>query len=393
MKLLLGTTLFVLQVLTMQSQELLKTMKDFPDTGQNTGYTNVFGEDADYTIYPPNYSDMNNGIVLDKVTGLQWQKADAGEMTYEQAIVYADTSTLGGFTDWRLPNPLEAYSITLLSKNRPPLDLTAFAPSTAEYWWTNLPQYNDASKIWVTNAGGGIGNHLKKETISAGGTNKIHTRIIRDASAPEILSEVHVRTMYGSIIDKRTNLEWFATPSPDSITWEQALQFSEQSNMGSHDDWRMPNIKELFSLTSQAHSSPSIHPIFGITSANTMYWSSTTLLNQNDKAWYMDSRYGITTYAVKTQRLKVIMVRNAQSISAIEESSPESAMYTHNNVISVNVNHQQNSIDVFDILGNRILTASNQSHEWHSPILSSGIYFIQLKDGTTIQTYTAIIAP
>jgi len=393
MKSLLGFTLFVLQVLTIQSQEIRKTMKDFPDTGQNTGYTNVFGEDADYTIHAPSYTDLNNGIVLDTVTGLQWQKTDAGEMTYEQAIIYADTSTLGGFSDWRLPSPLEAYSITLLSKNRPPLDLTAFAPSTAEYWWTHLPQYNDASKVWVTNAGGGIGNHLKKETISAGGTKKIHTRIVRDASAPEIISEVYTQTMYGSIIDKRTNLEWFATPSPDSIPWEQALEFSEQSNMGSHDDWRMPNIKELFSLTSQAHSSPSIHPIFGITSTNTMYWSSTTLSNQSDKAWYMDSRYGITTYAVKTQRLKVIMVRNAQSISAVEESSMESMMHTHDNVISVKVNHQQNTINVFDILGNRILTASNQSHEWQSPALSSGIYFILLNDGNTVQSYTAIIAP
>lgn len=393
MKLLLGTTLFVLQVLTMQSQELLKTMKDFPDTGQNTGYTNVFGEDADYTIYPPNYSDMNNGIVLDKVTGLQWQKADAGEMTYEQAIVYADTSTLGGFTDWRLPNPLEAYSITLLSKNRPPLDLTAFAPSTAEYWWTNLPQYNDASKIWVTNAGGGIGNHLKKETISAGGTNKIHTRIIRDASAPEILSEVHVRTMYGSIIDKRTNLEWFATPSPDSITWEQALQFSEQSNMGSHNDWRMPNIKELFSLTSQAHSSPSIHPIFGITSANTMYWSSTTLLNQNDKAWYMDSRYGITTYAVKTQRLKVIMVRNALTASSIEENSNQTTVCAYNDVISVKVHNPQIHILMFDILGNRIQIRDTQSNVWQSSSLSPGVYFIQIKDGDLLQSYKAVITP
>ncbi|MFM7158415.1 MAG: DUF1566 domain-containing protein, partial [Bacteroidota bacterium] len=87
-------------------------------------------------------------------------------MTHEQALLYADTATLGGFTDWRLPSPLEAYSIFNFSKNRPPLDMTAFSPSTAEYWWTNLPQYNDATKVWVTNAGGGIGNHLKKETIS-----------------------------------------------------------------------------------------------------------------------------------------------------------------------------------------------------------------------------------
>ena len=375
------------------AQEVRKTIKDLPDTGQNTGYTNVPGEDADYSINPPNYTDLKNGIILDNMTGLQWQQTDAGEMTHEQAIMYADTCTLGGFTDWRLPSPLEAFSIIIFNRNKPPLDITAFSTSTAEYWWTNSVQYNDATKVWVTNAGGGIGNHLKKETISAGGTKKFHARVVRDASIPEILSEVYTQTMYGSIIDKRTNLEWFATPSPDSMTWEQALQFSEQSNMGSHDDWRMPNIKELFSLTSQAHSSPSIHPIFGITSANTMYWSSTTLSNQTDKAWYMDSRFGITTYAVKTQKLKVIAVRNVLNASSIEENSNQSIVCAHNDVISVKVHNPKIHIHMFDILGNRFQMHDTQSNVWHSSSLSPGVYFIQIKDGDLLQSYKAVITP
>ncbi|MFZ9815156.1 MAG: DUF1566 domain-containing protein, partial [Candidatus Kapaibacteriota bacterium] len=130
------------------AQETRKTMKDLPDTGQNTGYTTVPGEDADYSIHPPSYTDLQNGIVIDNVTGLYWQKTDAGEMTHEQAMMYADTATLGGFTDWRLPSPLEAYSIIIFTKNKPPLDLTVFSASTAEYWWTNLAQYNDATKVW-----------------------------------------------------------------------------------------------------------------------------------------------------------------------------------------------------------------------------------------------------
>jgi adenylyl- and sulfurtransferase ThiI len=177
------------------------------------------------------------------------------------------------------------------------------------------------------------------------------------------------------------------------MTWEQALQFSEQSNMGSHDDWRMPNIKELFSLTSQAHSSPSIHPIFGITSANTIYWSSTTLSNQTDKAWYMDSRFGITTYAVKTQRLKVIAVRNALNVSSIEENSNQSIVCAHNDVISVKVHNPQIHIHIFDIIGNLIQMHDTQSNVWHSSSLSPGVYFIQIKDGDLLQSYKAVITP
>lgn len=393
MKTFLHTLFITVLVFNIQAQEIRKTIKELPDTGQTLGYTNTPGEDADYSINVPSYTVINGGIVLDNVTGLQWQKADAGEMTHEQAIIYADTCTLGGFTDWRLPSPLEAYSITILSKNKPPLDLSAFATSTAEYWWTNLPQYNDATKVWVTNAGGGIGNHLKKETISAGGTKKIHTRVVRDAITPEVLVQAYVRTDYGSIIDKRTNLEWFPTPSPDSITWEQALQFAEQSTAGSHDDWRMPNIKELFSLASQSHSSPSIDPIFGIKTINTMYWSSTTLSNQTDKAWYMDSRYGITTYALKTQRLKVIPVRNANMTSAIKEESTPVNIFIHGSMISIQASRPFQSVRIHDILGNCIHEEIIASSECNWQAESPGFYVLIIHDGERMSSYPILISP
>lgn len=375
------------------AQEIRKTIKELPDTGQNTGYTNIFGEDADYAINPPSYTALNNGIVLDNVTGLQWQQTDAGEMTYEQAVLYADTCALGGFTDWRLPSPLEAYSIVHFNRNKPPLNISYFSSSTAEYWWTNSVQYNDPTKVWVTNAGGGIGNHLKKETISAGGTKKIHARVVRDVNLPPLIQSTYIRTDYGSIIDMRTNLEWFASPSSDSITWEQGLQFAEQLNAGSHDDWHMPNAKELFSLTSQTHSSPSVDPIFGITIGNSMYWSSTTFSNQTEKAWYMDSRYGITTYALKTQRLKVIAVRKVQTANSIDEYIGKSTIQVHDHIISIKVTHPNDSISLFDMLGNRIFSGNIQSREWQSSSLSPGAYFIHIQDGETFHTCTALISP
>ena len=375
------------------AQEIRKTMKDLPDTGQNTGYTTVPGEDADYSIHPPSYTDLQNGIVIDNVTGLYWQKTDAGEMTHEQAMMYADTATLGGFTDWRLPSPLEAYSIIIFTKNKPPLDLTVFSASTAEYWWTNLAQYNDATKVWVTNAGGGIGNHLKKETISAGGTKKFHARIVRDASIPPILPAQYIRTDYGTVIDLKTNLEWFTNPSPDSMNWEQALQFAEQSIAGTHDDWHMPNAKELFSLTSQAHSSPSIHPIFGITTSNTMYWSSTTLQNQTDKAWYMDSRYGITTYAFKTQRLKVLPVRNANTANGIVESKTLSPIHTIHNSIFIKDLQSNDRICIYDMLGQCIMSECAESNDWQSPTLPIGAYLINIIHQQHVQSGFVIISP
>ncbi|MEY4315343.1 MAG: hypothetical protein RI977_720 [Bacteroidota bacterium] len=92
-------------------QSVYRTLKKLPDTGQYLSYTSTYGEDNDYAINPPNLKVSNSTMVYDSVTTLLWQLSDGGEMTFDQAITYCDTLTLGGFTDWRLPSPAEAYSI------------------------------------------------------------------------------------------------------------------------------------------------------------------------------------------------------------------------------------------------------------------------------------------
>ena len=56
-----------------------------PDTGQNTHYTTTPGEDADFIINPPTFTDNGDGTITDNNTGLMWQKTDGGEMTFETA--------------------------------------------------------------------------------------------------------------------------------------------------------------------------------------------------------------------------------------------------------------------------------------------------------------------
>lgn len=155
-------------------------MDKLPDTGQSKSYTDTLGEDSDYTINAPELIDNLDGTITDKITGLMWQKVDGGEMTHSSALQYADSLTLGSFTDWRLPIAFEIYSIQNLQVNNPALNTTYFTKSNAEYWWTSDLQVNDNSRVWVSNAGGGIGNHLKSETISAGGTKRYHARAVRN---------------------------------------------------------------------------------------------------------------------------------------------------------------------------------------------------------------------
>ena len=58
------------------------------------------------------FVDNNNGTVSDKATGLVWQQSDSLKgLNWQQALQYAQESTLGGYNDWRLPNAKELQSI------------------------------------------------------------------------------------------------------------------------------------------------------------------------------------------------------------------------------------------------------------------------------------------
>ena len=107
--------IFLFTINSSSGQSIVKTMKNLPDTGENVSYTATNGEDNDYMINPPFFLLNGNGIVTDTMTGLMWAQADAGEMTFERALNYCDTITLGGYTNWRLPLPHEAFSIQNLS--------------------------------------------------------------------------------------------------------------------------------------------------------------------------------------------------------------------------------------------------------------------------------------
>lgn len=295
-------------------------MLRLPDTGQSQGFTGTFGEDADYTINPPFFQINDDGTAADTVTGLLWQRTDGGEMTFENAETYCAALTLGGYTDWRLPTAQEAFSMLNHGTSNPALNLAVFPNSGAEYWWTSEKQAGNNSKIWATNAGGGIGNHPKNETLSAGGTKRFHVRAVRDMQAPALIAFRFSENGDGAITDNLTHLVWQKTPAPDSMTWENALVFAENLALSGSDDWRLPNIKELQSLNDESLANPSVDPAFFPEIGLKKYWSGTSLPNQPTKAWYLDTHFGITTYELKTRKLNVFCVRGNGSIPVSDQA-------------------------------------------------------------------------
>lgn len=376
---------FLVNTIYSSGQQAERTMLRLPDTGLNTSYTSTYGEDNDYQINTPFFLINGDGTVTDTITGLMWQQNDGGEMTIEQAVTYCDTLTLGGYTDWRLPNAHESFSILNLQFVNPALNPSIFQITNAEYWWTSDKQWNDTTKIWVTNAGGGIGNHQKSETISAGGTKRFHARAVRQPMNTERYASRFLQHPDGTITDQVTGLIWSSLIYSDSLTWENALIYADSNTLGGNTDWRIPNIKELQSLSSVTFGNPSIDRSTFTNMVTGKFWSSTTLPNQTSKAWYLDTQFGITTYQFKTNRLLVLMVRGESAIISQVTSTDDHALNTIYPVPATDnlkIKNEKNvcfNYNIIDSNGN-IVSIGKTENNIEITQLPKGLYFLILQE-------------
>jgi hypothetical protein len=386
-------------------QSVTKTMLRLPDTGQTGSFTATFGEDNDYLINVP-YFNLNSALVAtDTVTGLMWQRADGGEMTVENAAIYCDTLTVGGYTNWRLPNAHEAFSIMNLQRSNPSLDILVFTNTGAEYWWSATRQSNDNTKVWITNAGGGIGNHLKTETVSAGGTKKIHVRAVRDVKTPTTLPARFADNSNNTITDNLTGLVWEKMPLATTKTWEEALVYAEGLTLGGQSDWRLPNIKELQSINDESTVSPSLNATYFGSLGVKKYWSSTTLPNQTTRAWYWDTQFGITTYDLKTLANYVLCVRGggANPISSVEETrkSKQVQVYPNPASNSLTVSFQnankvsRRQVVLVNALGQlvfkQVLNNLTAVQTVDVSGVAKGSYSVIVTEGNQLSTFTVLI--
>jgi hypothetical protein len=104
----------------------------------------------------------------------------------------------------------------------------------------------------------------------------------------------------GTVTDNCTGLMWQkdtadwngdGTISPiDQFSWQDALKYCEGLDLVGHDDWRLPNIRELQSIVDYGQAGESVDPVFRAESE--LYWSSSTRFNIAGMAWGVDFSVG-----------------------------------------------------------------------------------------------------
>jgi hypothetical protein len=229
----------------------------FPDTGQTQDFTPTFGEDSDYTINPPTYTDNSDGTVTDENTKLMWQKEDDDiKRGQEDSVIYCEDLLLDGYTDWRVPDLQELYSIVNLGKSIPVIDEEFFPNTNFSFWSSSVASEFAYGKgyAWFADFFGG--------NISAENTGNYHyVRCVRGKQNTTDITDNGDGTVTNSV----TGLMWLKeTDDSMLLDWIGAIEYSEKLFFAGYNDWRLPSIKELLS-------------IIDIESDGRNYWSSTTV--------------------------------------------------------------------------------------------------------------------
>jgi len=270
------------------------------------------GQDAQYDGVQPRYEDNGDGTVTDLSTGLMWQKNPGAKMTYDEAVAGLSSFDLAGYDDWRLPTIKELYSLIVFSgrdvsgcQTAADCSLTPFIRDDVfdfVYGDTDAgerlidSQYM-SSTLYVSTTMNG------DETVFgvnfADGRIKGYGLVIGGAPKTFFVSHVRGNPSYGvndfvdngdeTISDRATGLTWTKADSGGAQDWDAALAWCEGLSLAGHDDWRLPNAKELQSIVDYTRSpattgSAAIDPLFDATpivdeggSSNFgFYWASTT---------------------------------------------------------------------------------------------------------------------
>ncbi len=328
--------------------------------GQDSQYSNL-QLPRSYTKLDEHGNDLTDNadnwvMVRDNVTGLTWEvktndgsihdrdntyvwcdpTADISGCPLEQEhdphtrefIVTLNNNQFGGVDTsnpaqtWRIPTIEELSSLTHAGQpdtqenlgQHPSIDINYF-PETKPYenYWSSTPDVEDGNNAWY------VSSTLGNTYFNGAKSEQYHVRAV--FGKPYTASSAFIDNGNGTITDNTTGLIWQKdTPDADmngdgNTSWQEALFYCENLELGQYSDWRLPNRKELLSLVDTSRSGPALSfPDNNFPHLFPEYWSSSTNTWHTGRAWYVDFSRGQLLSHSKTLSDYVRAVRGRQVV-------------------------------------------------------------------------------
>ncbi len=274
-------------------------------TGQMTIYAEY--DDGYYQTGKTRSYSRSGDVIVDNATGLEWQDNETGQKTWDAAATYCTDLPLNG-GGWRLPSIEELETLVDDGRYNPSTTGGVFQHISSDYYWSSTTSYASYSGyVWYVDFDRGRSSSTDK-------TKSYYVRCVRG----EPMESTHTFSRNDTteiVIDETTGLQW----QDDTIvasterTWTEAIDYCENTlKLGSHDDWRLPNKKELLSIVDRSRYDPAIDDTIFANISSDYYWSSTTYASYSGYVWYVDFDDGYSGYTYKTNSYYVRCVRGGQ---------------------------------------------------------------------------------
>jgi hypothetical protein len=267
-----------------------------------------YGQDGNYQINPQSYAVNGSGdIVTDLNTGLMWeQEHHTTKLQYADVVAACEGSELGGYSDWRVPSIKELFSLAdftgTVGGDFYIHDVFALAiPEEGDLTGTHefdMMGQTISSTARPDDATRGhyffnfLDGHIKSSPDEGSAFATFYRCVRGDETA---FNNDFVDNGDDTVTDNATGLHWQQdsaeeTTGDHQFTWQNALATCADLSLAGHEDWRLPNVKELQTIVDYERLEPSLDPIFGFTQATdtaAFYWSSTSMINYPDWATYV----------------------------------------------------------------------------------------------------------
>ncbi|KPJ56653.1 hypothetical protein AMJ49_04285, partial [Parcubacteria bacterium DG_74_2] len=279
-----------------------------PATGQTESY-NKFDDGFYLAGCNKGYTDNNDGTITDNCTGLMWIKHGLGlganngtTTTWDNAIDFCNNLDFAGYTDWRLPNYKELFSIVDFgTQSAPVINKNYFGVKPDRYWtssvWKEHREYpGPVYYVYTIDFSNGktYRVNIKDEPLT-----DFYILPVRGPDGPDVLPVTNTNQYRqgddgdwqkgcnleiqinedGTKTDPCTNLMWQHVQLDGAYcSWEKAVEYAENSDFAGYRDWRLPNIQELLLTDSVRYR--------GLSHAWD-YWSSTAYYFDNNQHWYL----------------------------------------------------------------------------------------------------------
>ncbi len=222
------------------------------------------GRDRNFT------KDDANKVMIDNISATVWQNdADVGSVTKSwsgsEAINYCEGKVYDG-----LPMDLPKIADLFYLKNHGAILDDGFAGGSPikEFWSSNII-IEDTGYAWTM-------KYIQDLDGWADITEDRYIRCVKK-TGNEYKGDFVRDDAKNIVEDREANLIWEDGTGVKSVkyNWLVAIDRCEGLNFAGYDDWRLPNINELYSTGDRSVSSPAIRSQFANVEQD-YYWSATT---------------------------------------------------------------------------------------------------------------------